>query len=106
MLAPPPVCAAAARCGAAARVTRRTLPTLSDITSAQKFIVGLGERVRADERAGVVDEHIEAAEEFRRLGRPGVAFLGLGEVGAGAGVAATERWASAASSRAASALLR
>ena len=37
MLAPPAVCAAAMRCGAAARVTRRTLPTLREITSDQNL---------------------------------------------------------------------
>ncbi len=47
MLAPPPVLAAAMRCGAAARVTRRTLPMLSDIVSAQKLSSASARLLRA-----------------------------------------------------------
>jgi len=55
------------------------------MTSAQKIIVvGLGEGFAGDERAGVVDQKVEAAEEGDGLGDQRIATLGRGEIGAGA----------------------
>jgi hypothetical protein len=56
-----------------------------------KRIVGLGETLAGHERAGVVDEHIEAAEELHGVGNQPVTAFGLGQVGAGVGVASAEQ---------------
>ena len=53
-------------------------------------VIGLQEGAATDERARVVDEHVEAAEEGDGLGDEGVARLGRSEIGAGAGEAAAE----------------
>ena len=53
-------------------------------------VVGVGQGPASDQRAGVVDEHVEAAQEVRGGGNQLVACRGRGEVGGRMSVAATE----------------
>ena len=90
MLAPPPAFAAAMRWGAAARVTRRALPTLSDMTCVQNASSASARVLRATSESALFTEHIQTAQELHRFGHEPLAFGRFGEIGGGVSVAPAE----------------
>jgi len=57
-----------------------------------ELVIGFGEHLARDERAGVVEQHVNAAEKRRRSSHELRAIGSLRQVGTGMGVAPAERF--------------